>query len=186
MNNTSSIWIKLNLRPDASSKRKKTWGKGNIEGCWAEEKGLNGGGVFRRGYFCSDVPARESVTNIFEVLVWHSYFSGHGLEGNLGKWWLRMKRLSAMTLLLAQRKLLALESTPFPICFSGSGNSQQLETWAPYGQNPCSASWELCVLELSSLINLSLSFFICKIKIIRTLAFLSCQEDPMNTPRSNS
>lgn len=186
MNNTSSIWIKLNLRPDASSKRKKNMEQRQHWGMLSWREGVKWGRGVQKGLFLFWCTGRESVTNIFEVLVWHSYFSGHGLEGNLGKWWLRMKRLSAVTLLLAQRKLLALESTPFPICFSGSGNSQQLETWAPYGQNPCSASWELCVLELSSLINLSLSFFICKIKIIRTLAFLSCQEDPMNTPRSNS
>lgn len=46
-----------------------------------EEKGLSGG--FGRGHFYSEAPTQVSVTSIFKVSGWHSYFSGQGPEGNL-------------------------------------------------------------------------------------------------------
>lgn len=56
MNNTSSSWIKLNLRPDASSGG--GWEVGDeavaeFKGCWAKGKGLNE--VGRKDYFYFNV-----------------------------------------------------------------------------------------------------------------------------------
>lgn len=87
-------------------------------------EGVKWGGQGRTFLFSRTNTGRQMSPAFFKVLTWHSYFSGHGLEGAFcnavccPESWLRTKCPPAMMSLWARCKLPALVSTPCPTSFS--------------------------------------------------------------------
>lgn len=182
MNNTSSSWIKLNLRPDASSKRKKNRAEAKS---WilSPGEGVKWGGQGRIFLFSRTNTDRQMSPAFFKVLTWHSCFSGHGLEEDFCSMvccpesWLRMRCSPVPMSLWARCKLPALVSTPFPTPFSEVRELTVIQTLS---------SVSSCVsLDGNAWPFSAPAVFTCKMETISAPTLMGCREGPVRQPRSN-
>lgn len=105
-------------------------------------EGVKWGGQGRTFLFSRTNIGRQMSPAFFKVLTWHSYFSGHGLEGAFcstvccPESWLRMKCSPAVVSLWARCKLPALVSTPCPTSFSEVRELTVIQILSSGGRTP--------------------------------------------------
>lgn len=187
MNNTSSSWIKLNLRRWNLQRGKKR-NRGKIEGCCAQERGLNGG-QGRFIFILKNQHRQANVTSIFQSLNmtlpislgmdWKGLFAvrsavqSHGWGWSVHRPWCRCDKMQVP----------ALVSTPCPTSFSEVRSSQWFKSYALEAELlPCLSCTSL---HGKAWLLLAPVVFICKMQIISAPTSMGCREGPVRQPRSS-